>query len=276
MNAATARTAAGEDMPALNRRRLLIGLAAASTAAAAPALSAAPSISRIAENPELIRVGDDVSAALDAYLTARDFYARTVKEGRRRWPKTPEELFRRDGDGGGYLFAHGYSSGEIERDFKGGRAWRKNEKEPRVVLSQSEATWRYRAARDALANKSLLRRGKLHGRTRAEWERHLAEAKPLAELAEAYYGECKRIREDLKWDTVWRDASAKATALGDILTKITEAEARTMEGVLIKAQALTAWSEVDGTSRMFHPGQPDWGPKFAADVIRLAEARQSA
>ncbi|MBB5223656.1 hypothetical protein HNP73_003610 [Amaricoccus macauensis] len=35
-----------------------------------------------------------------------------------------------------------------------------------------------------------------------------------------------------------------------------------MEGVLIKAQALTAWSKVDGTSRMFHPGQPDSGPKL--------------
>lgn len=49
-----------------------------------------------------------------------------------------------------------------------------------------------------------------------------------------------------------------------------------MEGVLIKAQALTAWSKVDGTSRMFHPEHPDWGPKFATDVIRLAKARQSA
>lgn len=58
--------------------------------------------------------------------------------------------------------------------------------------------------------------GKLHGRTRAEWERHLAKAKPLAEIADVCYGECERIREDLKWDAVWRDASAKATALGDI------------------------------------------------------------
>ena len=49
-----------------------------------------------------------------------------------------------------------------------------------------------------------------------------------------------------------------------------------MEGVLIKAQALTARSEVDGTPRMFHPEQPDRGPKSATDVIRLAEARQSA
>lgn len=268
----TANRAAEEGLPELNRRRLLIGLAAASSAAAAvPALAARPTPQSVVEDSELIRLGDEVLSALDAYLLAQALEDERRSEGLRRWPKVPEELFRKDQEGN-YRFSGGWMSGEIERGFEGGRVWRKGEEKPRLVYGRYEATGEYQRARGALTNKRLVRTGKLYGRTRAQWEQQLAEEKPLADIAEAYYGECRCIHQDLDWEATWRDEHAKAAALGDLVTKIMAVEARTMEGVIIKGQALAAWGRVTSISRSYHKGMPDWGPMFAADVMRIAAA----
>jgi hypothetical protein len=160
----TVTPAADTGLPDTNRRRLLLGLAAASTAAAGSIASAAtPAL----ENPELLRLGDQLEAKAERHCQATAHENRIVREGRRRWPTTPEALFRRD-EAGDFRF-RGF--GEIERDFDGGRAYRPGEEEPRLMYGRWEALRSLEHANDALASKWMARNGKLYGVSRAEWER---------------------------------------------------------------------------------------------------------
>ena len=159
--------------------------------------------------------------------------------------------------------------GEYERRFDGGARFRKGEEKPRRVILRSHARFKRDQAADALAHKRMAKHGKLYGRDRAAWERQYEMAKPLAELVESYYAECDSLRAELDHDGAWKDTRAKSRVLSELITSIMALEERTMEGVMVKANALAAWGCVDV---LWTPGMQDWGPRFAAAVLRQANA----
>jgi hypothetical protein len=82
--------ATGEAMPAakINRRLMLSGLAAVSTAAAVPAAQALEPT----ENPHLVKLGDQLSAAAAKVEEARDAREWLVAEWRHLWPLAPDAI----------------------------------------------------------------------------------------------------------------------------------------------------------------------------------------
>lgn len=253
--------------PSVSRRGLLIGLAAASTLAAGAGQGAAPGTP---ENPELLRLGDQVPEAERLYRKALAHQRAIEREGARRFPETPEELFLKRGE----EYKRAQPFGVTEREFRGGARYRKGEEKPRRVLSLSIATGRRDKASSALAHKRLAKHGKLYGRDRASWERQFQEERHLAETAEAYYAECERLRAELNYEAVYKETSAKSNDLATLLTAIMAERETTMEGVMVKARALAAWGSVERL--LWAPGMQEWGPQFAASVMRQASAGAGA
>ena len=65
-------------IPALDRRRLLLGLAAASSAAALPSIAMAETKVAATENPALVRLGDKLPLIKAEYLAAAEAEASIV------------------------------------------------------------------------------------------------------------------------------------------------------------------------------------------------------
>lgn len=72
-----------------DRRRMLLGLAAASTAAAAPAVSA----STLAESARLLRMADEIGPAVAEIETARADRNQIAQVWGPRWPEVPPEIY---------------------------------------------------------------------------------------------------------------------------------------------------------------------------------------
>jgi hypothetical protein len=57
-------------------------------------------------------------------------------------------------------------------------------------------------------------------------------------------------------------------ALRAHVTATMAAPETTIAGVVIKAEALTAWANVDTFERLFNPKGPDWAEGLAAAIMR--------
>lgn len=87
----TVPAVAAEGLPQIDRRRLLLGLAAASTAAATVAVAqAAPA--PVFENPELIALSQEFKAAVAKKAAAVHAKEWLIDEWRHRWPLAPDEI----------------------------------------------------------------------------------------------------------------------------------------------------------------------------------------
>lgn len=257
----------GEDL-VTSRRRLLFGLAAASTAVTvtgATALAAVP-----AEDPELLRIAAELPGLVQAYHDAAANAARLRREGFRRWPTTPDALFKRTNGGAIRFVTSGVDA--MEKTFADGARFHPGEEHPRAVYARWEATGPYERAKAALASPWMARNGKLYGVSRSDWARLAEEARPLAEVAETYYDECDRIRDEVGWSRAWPIVNDRARDLATAISAIMKIEARTMEGAIIKAQALDAWADVDWWATRI-ADEPAWARSFARDILRLSGAR---
>lgn len=261
----------GKDTPVeQERRRLLLGLAAASTAAAGLTLSVAPALAlaQEAENPELLRLGEEFDRLYDEYVVLRAHKLAVLREGDRRWPVTPEALFLKDA-AGGYVASSAFGPGEMERDFAGGARMRRGESEPRALVARASLRYPVEAAQQALASKHLARRGTLYGRDRASWEAQLQEHKPLFDLSEAYHQECDRLQEELGWTAAWQAVSNKKDQLSETVTALMAQKEQTVAGLLIKARAVQKFGRTDYAWFTYQAIQ--WGGELAEAVLRFAE-----
>lgn len=242
-----------------DRRRMLLGLAAASTAAATATAAATPTAS---ENPELIRLAQELPAVEVHYREARAHQAATEAKWMPLWPLAPDDIT----EPGRSHFYHW----PFEKGFKGGATRRPGEANPRQLISAS--TFRYSAdrARRVLKGKKLAA-GPVDGRTRAEWEAELIDDERCHALASNYEAETKRISEASQYEAAWKAHSAAAKALEIYLTRIMDQPDFTMEGLIIKAQALEVWGRVDELYRLSRPGA-DWHGQIAASILRHASA----
>ena len=228
----------------VDRRRLLLGLASASALAAAPASASA--IAAPAENPELVRLGNELPEVSRRFLDAKEAERAACREAAKVWPEPPPEIV---GNGP-----------ELARNIRG------------AAILQHDATIRigtpgFFAERAAWAKGRLDRGLKTD---RATMQRIFDQARRAEPLAAAYFAECEAIRQNLNYPALNARLDEARAALKSIVGCIMVEPDESMTGVMIKAEALAAWGAVDPFLRTFNVEGVDWAQKLAASILSHA------
>ncbi|RWO24972.1 MAG: hypothetical protein EOS08_16215 [Mesorhizobium sp.] len=240
--------AAAEGMPEINRRRMLLGLAVASTAAATAVTVASAAGCAPVENPELIRLGNRLSDASAEYLAALEEIEWIAAEWKHRWPLAPDEITMPRGN---YL--------DGERDIAG-RFLRRPGEELRCVRDVRNLAAIVATDRPLRNNATEAMRAR-----RANW---LATAKRELKIGKLYKVQTTRLRKVSGMDTAKARAAAAKKSLSDLVTAIMEQPGTTMEGMLIKAQAVTTFNKA--IARKYPLEGELWAAQLAASVLQLA------
>ncbi|CAH2407148.1 hypothetical protein [Mesorhizobium ventifaucium] len=239
--------AAAEGMPEINRRRMLLGLAAASTAAATITVASAAGCAPV-ENPELIRLGNQLPEAAAEYRAALEEIEWIAAEWKHRWPLAPDEITMPRGN---------YIDGE--RDIAG-RFLRRPGEELRCVRDVRNLAAIVANERPLRHNASEAMRAR-----RAAW---LARAKRELKIGKLYKVQTTRLRKVSGMDMAKARAAAAKKSLSDLVTAIMEQSGTTMEGMLIKAQAVTTFNKA--IARKYPLDGELWAAQLAASVLQLA------
>lgn len=251
----------------VNRRRMLLGLAAASTAAATvtvcDAVAATP-----AENPELFRLAAELPAIAAAYHEVNCEYCATYQDWEARTPWAPDELTVR---GTGWPRDVPEQPGEAERTIFNRLLWRVGDDCPRrIVVTSGSVYWQLLRARRK--KRKAKKDAALADFMVADAE--VARLKKLYSTASAYEREFYDIkRQASAWhDQAWKAKDARHEALEMHVAAIMREEDFTMEGLLIKAQALAEWNRVGNGhfDRVAFRHGKDWHGQIAASILRHA------
>jgi len=243
-------------MTTTNRRRVLFGLAAASTAAATGTTAATAAIR---ENPELIALGDATASLQNDYIRARNECRRIEEEYAPKWPLAPAAILS---FGGGCKDERDLTGAGITRVIEGrgdmARMWRY------APPPQLEDRIRQHQANIAHIMTTKSKRGLKRERL---WLSRAQEALPLSR---DYTAEIERLRSESGYEAAAGRKVAAMEALRDHITRVMETDAATMEGVVIKAQALLAWSQVDWPFKAVNFDGATWAEELAGAILRQA------
>jgi 16S rRNA G527 N7-methylase RsmG len=100
---------------------------------------------------------------------------------------------------------------------------------------------------------------------RAAW---LARAKRELKIGKLYQVQTARLRKTSGMDQAKARAAAAKKSLSDLVTPIMEQPGTTMEGMLIKAQAVTTFNKSIASKFYLHGER--WAEQLAASVLQLA------
>ena len=263
----------------LDRRRLLIGLAAASTAAAAPVVAGAVPV---LESPQLLRLADLLPGVLAERQAARDHKQAVINDWWWEWPLAPAAIcdghaygYNRDcehGLTGSPILASGEAVPTEKRDYSW-EAIQERKANPdahysRLVLSAKFLT----SKRDDCLRAIRRKRPKhqLSGAEIAELETLAADYSEKAALAAVYETERERVRAASGYGEAVARCEAAFDAMSKLIGEIVATPATTMAGVIIKAQALAAW-EADPQA-ISNISSWSWPGAFASEVLAIASA----
>lgn len=244
---------------ALNRRRLLLGLAAASTTAAGVAVEA---IAAPAENLELIRLGDALPELVNEYREAADAIPAILAKWSPRWPKAPEALVLGFGQ---------WAQGEIECGLDG----RALQYPTRFGDMRSRSIWTVPSLYAVIESCDGHIKRSRSARLRATWTHDRDCYAAVMRIAKRYEKACERVRvASGVSDAGARKAAARKALLANISDSLHE-EARTMAGIVVQAQALEA------ADKHLHPAdvflaereqKAHYGALLASSLMRIAGA----
>lgn len=245
--------------PTVDRRRFLLGLAAASTAAAALPASAAP-----VENPKLIALANELPAVAAGYHAAYGAYREMHRRHKASTPLAPDEIT----EIGIGCPREVRQKGEVEMNSTLGYLYRKGEEHPRRIVRTS---WDFRREIDAV--RRTQRRAKKTGAV-AEYldaDGRVAELKTQLLRVEAYEAAWKGARDAAHADheRLYPAREQGLQALADHVSAIMAEPDWTMEGLIIKAETLVEWGRVDKQERLYaHILGADWHSAIAASILR--------
>jgi len=257
LNATVRAAATGLSSAIFDRRRMLLGLAAASTAAAAPVALAATAL---AENATLIRLGAETSALATAYRETEAARAAIVAEWGPQWPSPPEQIRTR------------IEEAEVAYDLEG--LW-----PDEFVKYHTAEQLRQRAADYRVPRQ--FRRGtnpRTIAKSLAWWEKRAQEMEANAALSEMYCAERARVRKASGIMAARAKERDARLAFVSHVSSIMEIEPSTMAGVIVQAEALAAFSAVPALQRSGDfslkalQDLPAWGERLAASILRIASA----
>ncbi|MBT1155711.1 hypothetical protein J1C56_08915 [Aminobacter anthyllidis] len=264
--------AAAEGLPEINRRRLLLGLASASTAAAVGAMPAPAKAAGMAENPRLLELASELPALIAAYNDARQAQDAVEAKWNAVWPWAPDELTV---PGTGLPWSDTRQPGEAEGRIMGGYLWRKGDEFPRrIVVTTRNLDWDIGHAKRHLRALTNGKQKKSGGKALAAWRDELVRLQQLHCTAETYEKECERLKEPARAEhkTKWTVTHKLRDELEDHIAAIMNEPDATMEGLLIKAEALAAWdkSGKDMDKLAIRHGR-EWHGQIAASILRHAQ-----
>lgn len=211
----------------ISRRKLLAGLAAASSAAAAPSKATAQ------ECPEFIALGDALPELLNHYQAARLEVDSIVSAVMPTWPEAPKEI------------RGWYEKSKREVDIRGAGIQRPYGSEPcdRAVYhfgTPHSFEMRIKQTKACIAH--IMTTKSKRGLKREQ--DNLTRYERALPLSQAYVAEINRITERSGYQAAEeREAQSKA-AIKAHVGRIMDMTPLTMEGVVIQAQALSAWRSV--------------------------------
>lgn len=256
-----------EALPEINRRRLLLGLAAASTIAANPSTAAAS----IAENPKLVSLAAELPAVAAAYHAMKALYHATTEEWNDKTPWAPDELTE-PGTAWPTYDGSDKQPGDPEKVVLSGVFIREGEDHPRRIVVKG-----WHVEQDIYAARRAKAKAKKAGRQAAfkAAEADIARLKKLSAVVDAYEKEYREVNNAaLAWHkAAWKEKDALHEALEMHIAAMMNEEDITVEGLLIKAQALAEWDRVGSKhfDRIPYRHGQDWHGKIAASILRHAK-----
>lgn len=251
--------------PALDRRRLLLGLAAASSVAALPSIAATSPEAAVTENPTLVHLGDMLPAIAAEHIAAVKAETSIIAKWSARWPLAPDALIKPYRDDS--AMERALTDSALTRP---GRQW------PVPVITAAEIQHDIDGIRLALRRKRRDAFGPINWRgiklVPDQWELDLAERGKLLAIAEQYEADKAAVLDASGYVLAHARTKAARRALGDLVAEIMAQPDATMLGVVVKAQALAAWGNTDLLTRWSTPESHRWEGQLAASVLRLASS----
>lgn len=253
----------------LDRRRLLLGLAAASAAAAAPvAVSAA--VPSTPENPDLLRLGDMLLAHEAELIAAHDEYEAALATATKHWPLAPDLI----------LWAPDCTKwkGDLERGPTGGSLARGEHQRPHNLIETRCHDRDIKSIERAIKRAALRAPGEpfsvpaFRGKfPMAEWVEKLAELTGERDAMNAYEADKAMVLAASGLSAAKDRRDASIDAIERLITSIMQTPETSMAGVIIKANALSAWGRIDKLRALLPELKHGWGAALAASLIRIAE-----
>ncbi len=262
LNATVRAAATGLSSALFDRRRMLLGLAAASTAAAAPVALAG--VEAPSEDPTLIHLGDLTEAVATAHRTLRDEVARIYAEWDPKLPAVPEEIkFKR----------HSFDRrGEWEHRLDGAaRHWGDDARDGvlSVESAEREIIWTHESLERPSRFKSASGQAR-HERFLAKQRALLVKQKSALKAATRYHAEFARVLKASGYETTRKSLTAAENALNQHVTAIMKHEPQTMAGVMIQAQAIEVTSQMPAYVMALEGSRERWAARLAAAILRIA------
>lgn len=241
-------------MMTTNRRKLLLGLAAASTAAA----TGAAGMEVPQEADEFQALADTLGDTLAAYRDADSRVRRIAREWGPQWPVPDMRIVRYGEDCKTHRDILGRG---IETEWGKGGLMRVQELgTPEHFAQSSHREW---------ANYE--RKMQTKSRRGAKTAKHWAERDgALIEPAREYWSEVDRINEASGIEAAMAARSEALEALRELVGQIVLFRERTVTGLIIKAEAMQAWETVEPFHRMTNVDAQAWGEAMTATVLRQA------
>lgn len=250
-------------MSTINRRHMLLGLAAASTAAAT--VVGAEAEASVTENPKLLKLAEELPAIVAAYHAAQNKAEKVARYWRGQvW--APDELTV---PGIAHEIDNHNQPGRCERTVIGGYLWRVGDKFPRRIVVEA---WSVYA--DLLKAKRQLRKAFKEGRLAdcLVLEDEVGRLDKLYDVASTYERKHREVTAEAKADygKYWPVANDLRDALEKHVAAIMDQPDRTMEGLVIKAQALAEWGRLKKPHKLAFTYGQNWHGQIAASILRHA------
>lgn len=240
------------------RRRMLLGLAAASTAAATGANAEGRTTAQ--EDPELVAMGDRLGDALSDYKLATERVRTIADTWGPEWPVPDPAIYRYGEDckthcdilGRGVKMPWG--NGGIQRVHDLGTP-EHFEKSAARYWKEYERCMGFKTQRGAKGAKA--------------WAEHdQAAIKP----ARAYWSEVERITKVSGIEAAQEAETAAMNSLKELVGQIILYREKTITGLIIKAQALQTWAQVELFFQKFNPEAAIWSEAMSETVLRQTSA----
>ncbi|UGX86163.1 hypothetical protein [Phyllobacterium meliloti] len=239
-----------ENLPTMNRRSLLLGLAAASTVAASAGGTVASASN---QRPKLLSLGDKLYAAEAEYIAAYNALIDVILDWSPHWPVAPDQITE--------ARSYAYRNLDLERDLRGYGA-------PRIGEDKTRRVWHSKDLLSEIHRAEEQVERSISKKSRAALEKAIKNDHHRLVLAKKYEADCEHIRNASGCAAAKGREKAAVAALKGLMFQIMAEPASNMTDALIQAQALTAWGKTD---EIFTIGSEKWAPQLAASILRLAQ-----
>lgn len=237
-----------------NRRKMLLGLAAASTAAA----TGASGDSTPQEADELLTLADSLGDTLAAYRSADERVRQIAREWGTQWPAPDMRIVRYGADC------------KTHRDILGRgieTEWGKS----RLMRVQQLGTPEHFEESARLAWDVYEHRMQTKSQRGAKGAKAWAEQnEALIGPAREYWSQVDRITEASGIEAAQAARSDALEALRELVGQIVLYREKTVTGLIIKAQAMQAWETVEPFYRSVNLDGQAWAEAMTATVLRQA------